>query len=117
MDRPCSQYLTPQGTWPETILRCTPRFLKLAEIPLTAQEMEAGSDGLLSESVLMYKSPHGTRLSPLQHLGLQGEKPTHVCWSACACTQVVVGTRTVQGLFLGLRPPPPCVQRDKKNWA
>lgn len=76
----------------------------MAEILLAEQEMEAGSDGPLPESVLMYKSTQGTRLSLLQRLGMQRQKPTRVCWSARM--QMAVGTRPRRGMFPGLQPPP-----------
>lgn len=74
----------------------------MAEILLAEQEMEAGSDGPLPESVLTYKSTQGTRLSLLQRLGMPREKPTHVCQRM----QLAVGTCARRGMFPGLQPPP-----------
>lgn len=82
VDRLCSQYWAPQGMKLETISHHSLGCTKLAGIALRALEIEAGSDGLLSRSVLMEKSSQGTRLSQLQHLGAQLEKPAHVWWSA-----------------------------------
>ena len=68
----------------------------MAEIPPAAQEREAGSEAPLPQSLLMFRSTQGVRLSPLQRPGLQREKPTAVCPSACARPQMA-GERAQPG--------------------